>query len=168
MHLQILLVAGAKSLSRGNIERKSIQEEDRPPPHSTTRTIAVEYRAVYSALLRLEQGSKDASSNHRDAVSEEGGVGRSRAARGASRGRRVLVLAGSRGLGRTRRGAAGAVARAAVDLGLGGVQRTALGLDVGLALILLPGAGSVGRDAFRVDVLADELCFGLANSHVIV
>ena len=162
MHLQLLLVGGAKSLSRGNIERK-INTRIR----SAINAVALLRRvlgacAVVFQCPCLEHGGKDTGSNHRDALPNQRSVGSGGGTMGStSSGRGILdVLAGRRGLGGlVLAGAARALAggAAVASIGLGGVKGAAVRLDVGLALVLATRAASVGLDAVGEGLLADEL-----------
>lgn len=136
MYLQVLLSSDKKKgLSRGE---KPVQRENRRKTNtegeqrSTINAVTLVYdngtvckhRPV---LLGSKQRSQDAgSSNHGDAVSDIGGIGRRGSTmRGGARGGRGRLRASSgRGWGS---GTASSSARAAADLRFGGIQSSALG-----------------------------------------
>ena len=110
-------------------------------------------RAILTAGL-LEHGGKDASRDDGDAIAEVG-LGRGGSTSGS--GSAGLVL----GVIRPIVGGSGLLAlvlgRLAVGLGIGGIKRAAVVLDVGLARTLGPRVAHVLADALLEGFLADFL-----------
>ena len=123
-------------------------------PEATFYSLAVQTPISTS----LEQGSSEHASSHNGkSVSDLGDHGGSRSSR-RGRGRSVAAGAGLRATsGRGGRGGRGGLITRPLDVGLGGVQGSALGPDIRRALVLGDRVASILGIAQVEGLLADEL-----------
>jgi hypothetical protein len=113
----------------------------------------------------LEHGGKDASRDDGDAIAEVG-IGRGGSTNRSGSGG-ILLLIIRLIVVRTGLIAALVLGRLAVGLGIGGIKRAAVGLDVGLARTLAPRVARVLADALLEGFLADFLSSRLASAQLI-
>lgn len=113
------------------------------------------------ASTSSEQGSSEHASSHSGKAVSDLGDHRGSRSSGRGRGRSVVTSAGLRATGGRGGGGLGGrrglITTSRRDVGLGGVQGSALGLDIRLALVLGNRVADVLGSALLKGLLADEL-----------